>query len=77
MLKAAQLNGPLAVEMLIHSMLIIFLHFTGRDGYPVLYSGTRDCAKRMFQAEGLASFWRGSFSSLLKVWLSFKSFTCS
>ena len=39
----------------------------GRDGYPVIYSGSRDCAKRMFQAEGLRAFWRGSLTSFLKV----------
>lgn len=43
------------------------LQVQGRDGYPVIYSGSRDCTKRMYQAEGLRAFWRGSLTSFLKV----------
>ena len=39
----------------------------GRDGYPVIYSGSRDCVKRMYQAEGIRAFWRGSITSFLKA----------
>ena len=39
----------------------------GREGFPVKYMSVADCAYRIVREEGVASFWRGSMCSFMKV----------
>ncbi|GAB4821098.1 hypothetical protein N2152v2_008144 [Parachlorella kessleri] len=43
------------------------LQVQGRPGFPQQYRGALDCVSQMLHREGVASFWRGSLSSYLKV----------
>ena len=43
------------------------LQVQGRPGFPQQYRGAVDCVSQMLRKEGVASFWRGSLSSYLKV----------
>ena len=39
----------------------------GREGFPVRYANVADCGLRIVREEGVASFWRGSLCSFMKV----------
>ena len=39
----------------------------GREGHPLLYSSSYDAARRIFRAEGITAFWRGSLPTYMKV----------
>ncbi|BDA49691.1 Calcium-binding mitochondrial carrier protein SCaMC-1 [Coccomyxa sp. Obi] len=39
----------------------------GSPGYPVQYSSTLDCVRKLYVQEGIRAFWRGSLSSYMKV----------
>ena len=39
----------------------------GREGFPVKYSSVYQCAYTVAKEEGVASFWRGSMCSFMKV----------
>ena len=43
------------------------LQVQGREGFPVKYTSVADCACRIIREEGVASFWRGSMCSFMKV----------
>ena len=43
------------------------LQVQGREGFPVRYTSVADCAYRIVREEGVASFWRGSMCSFMKV----------
>lgn len=43
------------------------LQVQGRPGFPLRYNGGLDCVKQMLRNEGVASFWRGSLGSYMKV----------
>ena len=52
---------------LSRNMAALLVQVQGREARPVLYGGTWDCARRIYAAEGVRAFWRGSLSSYLKV----------
>ncbi len=39
----------------------------GREGFPVKYDNVFQCAYTVAKEEGIASFWRGSMCSFMKV----------